>query len=103
MLEAPVAPVGVPALLAEYRREKRAAPSMMTHSVGSAAPVSRKAAELAASELRSILGQQGPTAQDAGTCGTDTSPQPLSPRVTCHTVLDTFTTRYTISGNTRRT
>lgn len=79
MLEAPVVPVGVPALLAEYRREKRAAPSMMTHSVGSAAPVSREAAELAASELRSILGQQG--TQGVAACGVDTSPQPLSPTV----------------------
>ncbi len=74
--------VPVPALLAEFRREKRAAPSMAdTHSVGRPALVSREAAELAARELRSILGQQGTTAQDAVACGTDTSPQPLSPTV----------------------
>ena len=72
------APVGVqvPAFLSEFRREKRvAAPLPDAHDV-EREPVSRKAAELAVRELRSILGQQI-TSQGV----VEAFKQPLSPTV----------------------
>lgn len=72
--------VPVPAFLSEFRRGKSAAPPLPDGHDVERAPVSRKAAELAVRELRSILGQQI-NSQGVVTRGAEGLGQPLSPTV----------------------